>query len=42
MCVVEFYDGGGVGREVDQCVRLARENISVIGSVPIVAETKKL
>jgi hypothetical protein len=31
-----------MGREVDQCIRLARTNMSVIGSVSIVVETKKL
>ena len=42
MFVVDSKDEGRVGREVDQCIRLARANISVIGSVSVVVETKKL
>jgi hypothetical protein len=31
-----------VGQGVDQCTRLAKTNMPVIGSVPIVIETKNL
>jgi hypothetical protein len=38
---VDFQGGCGVGQGVDQCIRLAKTNLSVIGSVSVVVETKK-